>query len=95
MNQFKIGAIRILISTDILGRGIDVLSLNIVINYDMPRGDHAIESYIHRIGRALRGENKKGIAVNLASISDFKLIEGLKERNKMDIKEAVNIDDIK
>ena len=67
MDQFKKGAIRILISTDVTCKGIDVPSVNIEINYDMPTADHAIDVYIQRLGRLVRGENKKGIAINFVN----------------------------
>lgn len=60
MTEFRTGSSRILISTDLLGRGIDVNTVSIVINYDLPRDK---ESYIHRIGRSGR-YGKKGNAIN-------------------------------
>ena len=49
MKQFRNGASRVLISTDLLSRGIDVQQVSIVINYDIPNN---IDSYLHRIGRS-------------------------------------------
>lgn len=60
MNDFRSGASRVLISTDILGRGIDVQQVSIVFNYDIPNKK---ENYIHRIGRSGRF-GRKGIAIN-------------------------------
>jgi translation initiation factor 4A len=74
MNDFKSGKIRILLSTDLLARGIDVQQLSLVINYDIPREK---ETYIHRIGRSGR-YGRKGIAINLINekeIDDLKFIE--------------------
>ena len=51
MNQFRQGDIRILLSTDLLSRGIDIQQLSLVINYDLPMRP---ETYIHRVGRAAR-----------------------------------------
>ena len=74
MDDFKSGKIRILLSTDLLARGIDVQQLSLVINYDIPREK---ETYIHRIGRSGR-YGRKGIAINLINdkeIDNLKYIE--------------------
>ena len=63
MKQFRAGTTRILISTDILGRGIDVQQVSMVFNYDLPTHK---ENYIHRIGRTGRF-GRKGIAINLVT----------------------------
>lgn len=60
VNQFKAGTYRILIATDIVARGIDVVEVSHVINFDMPE---VPENYIHRIGRTGRAD-KKGIAIS-------------------------------
>lgn len=60
-NKFCKSTIRVLISTDICSRGVDVTGINYVFNFDMPRD---IETYIHRIGRSGR-YGKKGIAISL------------------------------
>jgi len=67
MREFKSGKIRILLSTDLLARGIDVQQLSLVINYDIPKEK---ETYIHRIGRSGR-YGRKGIAINLLNSKDF------------------------
>lgn len=61
MRQFRSGQTRVLISTDILSRGIDVQQVSIVFNYDIPTKK---ENYIHRIGRSGRF-GRKGVAINL------------------------------
>ena len=74
MEQFRSGGIRILLSTDLLSRGIDIQQLSLVINYDLPRDK---ETYIHRIGRSGR-YGRKGIAINLINdreIDNLKHIE--------------------
>jgi len=63
LKEFKDGTAKVLISTDLLSRGIDIHQLSIVINYDLPRPDE-VSKYIHRIGRSGRF-GKKGIAINL------------------------------
>ncbi|CBJ29595.1 DEAD-box family helicase [Ectocarpus siliculosus] len=45
---------RILVATDLFGRGIDIESVNIVVNYDFPDGDDGSDQYLHRVGRAGR-----------------------------------------
>lgn len=60
IKEFKEGAKRILISTDICARGLDIPKVNMVINFDMPRDK---ETYLHRIGRAGRFETK-GLAIS-------------------------------
>jgi superfamily II DNA/RNA helicase len=61
MEDFRSGQIRVLISTDLLARGIDVQQVSLVINYEMPIQR---ENYVHRIGRSGR-YGKKGSAINL------------------------------
>ena len=61
MDDFRSGSVRVLISTDLLARGIDVQQISLVINYELPVQR---ENYIHRIGRSGR-YGKKGVAINL------------------------------
>jgi len=72
LNEFRTGSSRILITTDLLARGIDVHGVSLVINYDLPRN---FEKYIHRIGRSGRF-GRKGVAINLISTED---VQRLKE----------------
>ena len=60
MREFRSGATRVLIATDVLARGIDVQQVSMVVNFDLPR-EHA--NYIHRIGRGGRF-GRKGVAIN-------------------------------
>ena len=66
MDDFRTGKVRILVSTDVLARGIDVQSVDIVINYEMPMDR---EDYFHRIGRCGRF-GKKGVSINLIAGAD-------------------------
>lgn len=66
MQQFRNGITRILISTDVLARGIDVQQVSLVINYDIPKDP---DTYIHRIGRSGR-YGRKGIAINFETNRD-------------------------
>lgn len=52
--QFKNFERRILVATDLFGRGIDIERVNIVVNYDFPDGDDGSDQYLHRVGRAGR-----------------------------------------
>lgn len=63
MDEFRAGRCRVLISTDLLARGIDVQQVSIVINYELPVQR---ENYIHRIGRSGR-YGKKGASINLVT----------------------------
>ncbi|KAJ3442160.1 dead-box helicase dbp80 [Anaeramoeba flamelloides] len=69
MDQFRSGKTRILIATNVLSRGIDVLSVSLVINYDIPQQRNRqvdCETYLHRIGRSGRYGNK-GATLNFLS----------------------------
>ncbi len=66
MSKFVQGESRVLISTDLIGRGIDIQQVNLVINYDLP---YSLEKYIHRIGRTGR-LGRKGVAINLITQGD-------------------------
>jgi translation initiation factor 4A len=67
MKSFKEGHTRILLSTDLLSRGIDIQQLSLVINFDLPKSK---ETYIHRIGRSGR-YGRKGVAINFVSDRDI------------------------
>ena len=63
LSNFKAGAIRVMVATDIAARGIDIQELEIVINYDLP---DVAETYVHRIGRTGRAGHL-GTAVTFCS----------------------------
>lgn len=75
MSSFKEGEFAILIATDVAGRGIDVDSLDLIINYDVP---FEKESYLHRIGRTGRA-GKSGTAITLSSTFDDKYLKEVEE----------------
>ena len=81
MKKFRNLQTRVLISTDLLGRGIDVQQVSIVINYDIPFKN---ESYIHRIGRSGR-HGRKGTAINLITNNDVRRIEEIAKYYKTTI----------
>lgn len=66
IRQFREGKIKFLVATDVAGRGIDVLTVSHVINFDVPNN---LDDYIHRIGRTGRAGNK-GVAVSFFSHKD-------------------------
>jgi len=83
MKEFRSASVRVLIATDLLARGIDVQSVSLVINYDLPRDK---ENYIHRIGRSGR-YGRKGVAVNFCADSDEEMLRCLEKFYSTKIKE--------
>lgn len=75
MADFHNGKSRVLVSTDLLARGIDVQQVSVVINYDLP---DKVESYIHRIGRSGR-YGRKGVAINFMTDHDENKIEQIQQ----------------
>jgi superfamily II DNA/RNA helicase len=69
LRQFREGKIKFLVATDVAGRGIDVLTVSHVINFDVPK---SLDDYIHRIGRTGRAGNK-GIALSFFSHKDWEI----------------------
>jgi len=67
MREFRTGSSRVLITTDLLARGIDIQQVSLVINYDLPPNR---ENYIHRIGRGGRF-GRKGVAINFLTPEDL------------------------
>lgn len=75
---------RVMVATDVFGRGIDIERVNIVINYDMPDGP---DSYLHRVGRAGRF-GTKGLAITfVSSAEDSEVLNKVQERFEVDISE--------
>merc|ERR1712232_335741 len=68
MREFRSGSSRVLISTDLLARGIDVQGVSLVINFDLPK---STENYLHRIGRSGRF-GRKGAAINFVTSRDVR-----------------------
>ena len=71
MREFRSGSSRVLITTDLLARGIDVQQVSLVINYDLPTNR---ENYIHRIGRGGRF-GRKGVAINFVTDEDKRSLQ--------------------
>jgi len=78
MQEFRSGASRVLLATNVLARGIDVQQVSLVVNYDLPRGEEGRESYIHRIGRGGRF-GRKGVAINLVTEEDTSTLRGIEQ----------------
>ncbi|GAY43337.1 hypothetical protein CUMW_073730 [Citrus unshiu] len=72
MGEFRSGTTRVLITTDVWARGLDV---SLVINYDLPNNR---ELYIHRIGRSGRF-GRKGVAINFVKNDDIKILRDIEQ----------------
>ena len=75
MRDFRSGATRVLITTDLLARGIDIYQVSLVINYELPKEK---ETYIHRIGRSGRF-GRKGNAINFVTPSEKDELENIQK----------------
>ncbi len=85
LQDFKKGAVRILVATDIAARGLDINHLPLVVNYDLP---DTPEDYIHRIGRTGRAGNT-GEALSLVCVDEHKLLRNIERLLKKDIPKKV------
>merc|ERR1711997_1101832 len=83
MREFRSGSSRVLISTDLLARGIDVQQVSLVINYDLPRN---LENYLHRIGRSGRF-GRKGVAINFVTNTDVRDMRNIEKYYQTQIDE--------
>jgi len=91
MREFRSGSSRVLITTDLLSRGIDVQQVSLVINYDLPTNK---ESYIHRIGRSGRF-GRKGVAINFVTKEDLPALKELEQFYNTQIDEMpMNVADL-
>ena len=91
MKQFRQGAVRVLITTDLLARGIDVQQVGLVVNYELPIKK---ENYIHRIGRAGRF-GRKGTAINFVLPQDARFIKEIQDHYNTQIEEMpTDLDDL-
>ena len=82
-NQFRYGDSRVLISSDITARGIDIQQVSVVINYDIPK---CVHNYLHRIGRSGRW-GRKGLAINFITRQDISMLKRIESHYKTEIKE--------
>ena len=82
MDAFKRGAFRLLVATDVAGRGIDVHDLELVVNYDLPAD---AEDYVHRIGRTGRA-GRRGRALTLVSGRGIHMLRAIERFTKTTIR---------
>ena len=91
MREFKSGSSRVLITTDLLARGIDVQQVSLVINFDLPLDR---ENYIHRIGRSGRF-GRKGVAINFLTQRDVPCMRDIEQFYNTQIEEMpMNVADL-
>jgi ATP-dependent RNA helicase len=91
MEQFRSGASRVLITTDVWARGIDVQQISLVINYDLPNNR---ELYIHRIGRSGRF-GRKGVAINFVKEDELRILRDIEQYYSTQIDEMpMNLADL-
>jgi ATP-dependent RNA helicase len=91
MQQFRAGQARVLISTDLWGRGLDVQQVSLVICYDLP---NSRELYIHRIGRSGRF-GRKGVAINFVKSDDIRILRDIEQYYSTQIDEMpMNVADL-
>lgn len=85
MEKFKQGTIKMLITTDVNARGIDIPNVDYVVNYDLPE---IPENYVHRVGRTGRGI-QKGQAVSFCSTEEKPILASIQQYIGKDIREMV------
>ncbi|KAI9218882.1 ATP-dependent RNA helicase FAL1 [Blastocladiella britannica] len=91
MTEFRAGSSRVLITTDVWARGIDVQQVSLVINYDLPINR---EVYLHRIGRSGRF-GRKGVAINFATNEDVRVLRDIEQYYSTQIDEMpMNVGDM-
>ena len=91
MGEFRGGTTRVLITTDVWARGIDVQQVSLVINYDLPNNR---ENYIHRIGRSGR-YGRKGVAINFVKADDVRILRDIEQYYSTHIDEMpMNVADL-
>jgi len=91
MREFRTGSSRVLITTDLLARGIDVQQVSLVINFDLPKNR---ENYIHRIGRSGRF-GRKGVAINFVTSESERVMKDIENYYNTQIEEMpMNIADL-
>jgi superfamily II DNA/RNA helicase len=81
--KFRSGAFRVLISSNITARGIDVQQVSTVINFDVP---NCVHTYLHRIGRSGRW-GRKGLAINFITRADRNQLRFIENYYKINITE--------
>ena len=82
-NDFRVGTSRVLISSNVTARGIDIQQVNIVINFDLPK---CVHTYLHRIGRSGRW-GRKGVGINFITRRDLNLLKDIENHYVCKIEE--------
>ena len=91
MREFRSGSSRVLITTDLLSRGIDVQQVSLIMNYDLPAKR---ENYIHRIGRGGRF-GRKGTAINFITRDDERMLKDIEKFYNTQVDEMpINVADL-
>ncbi len=83
MREFRQGVHRVMISSNLTARGIDIQQVNVVINFDVPR---SVDTYLHRIGRSGRW-GRKGKAINFMTKQDIYTMKNIERHYKINIAE--------
>ncbi|QPG73364.1 Putative RNA helicase [Brettanomyces nanus] len=89
LQRFRAGAARVLVTTDLGSRGLDIPTVQLVINYDIPRDP---DDFIHRVGRTARAE-RKGDAISFITPNDLTRILAIEERIGRKMEEYKKITD--
>jgi len=82
-NDFKVGRFRVLISSNVTSRGIDIQQVSVVINFDVPK---CVHNYLHRIGRSGRWV-RKGVGINLVTRRDMPKLREIEQYYSTQINE--------
>ncbi|CAH2353875.1 ATP-dependent RNA helicase Dbp8p [[Candida] railenensis] len=91
IHRFKAGAARILISTDVGSRGLDIPNVELVINYDIPAD---ADVFIHRVGRTARA-GRKGTSISIMAERDVDRIKAIEERINKEMELLEDVEDNK
>ena len=87
--DFKDARARVLITTDLYARGIDVQGVSMVINFDIPRGEEGVANFLHRVGRSGR-YGRRGIAINFVTPRDTADLREIERYYEMEIQPLPN-----
>lgn len=91
-NEFKNGVSRVLISSNVTARGIDIQQVSIVVNFDLPK---CVNTYLHRIGRSGRW-GRKGVGINMITRRDVMKLKEIEQYYSTQISEMpANLDFLK
>ena len=82
-NDFRLGKQRVMISSNVTARGIDVQQVSVVINFDLPK---CVHTYLHRIGRSGRW-GRKGVGINFITRRDISKIKEIEQHYHTQIQE--------